>query len=68
MRDIATAIVLLGLASIALGFSETGKSIRIRELKERIDLLESRIEALERETWPGTMTTNTTNTKGACNR
>ncbi len=32
--------------------------------KERIELLESRVEALEREVWPGTITTN----KGACNR
>ena len=33
--------------------------------KERIELLESRVEALEREVWPETMTTET---KGACNR
>lgn len=33
--------------------------------RHRIEWDESRIEALEREAWPGTMTTNT---KGACNR
>lgn len=41
-----------------------GKVVSMKEQRERIDLLESRIEALEREAWPGTMTTET---KGACN-
>lgn len=42
--------------------------LTLRELKKihgDIELLESRVEALEREVWPGTMTAET---KGACNR